>query len=102
MRGEPAPAVRAARAADRDAVRELVALSYREFAPLLAPEHFRRMSANLARVVATVPDRRLAVAELDGQLVGTVTYLAPDHPDYDHVPQDWAVIRALAVAVPHH
>lgn len=90
--------IRAAVPADRPGVQDLVRKSYREFAPLLAPEHYRRMSSNLARLVDTVTDAQLTVAELAGRMVGTVTYLAPDHPGYDHVPQDWAVIRALAVA----
>jgi ribosomal protein S18 acetylase RimI-like enzyme len=98
VRGEPEVVLRGAGPADRAAVHALVRDAYREFEPFLAPAHWQRMSANLAAVVDTAGAGRLLVAELAGRPAGTVTYLAPDHPDYDHVPQDWAVIRALAVA----
>lgn len=96
----PVVAVRTAHERDRGAVRALVRAGYAEFAPAVGPVHHATMATNLDRVVRTAGPDRLIVAERDGQVVGTVTYLAPGHPDYDHVPADWAVIRALAVHPP--
>lgn len=93
----PTVAVRPARAADRGQVHDLVRASYREFADVLAPEHYATLRTNLDRLVATVDERALIVAEAGRRVVGSVAYLAPGHPDYTHVPQDWAVIRCLAV-----
>lgn len=90
--------VREAVPADRAGVRALVRDAYQEFEPRIAPAHWRRMSTNLAAVVDAATPARLLVAEVAGRPAGTVTYLAPDHPAYTHVPQEWAVIRALAVA----
>lgn len=91
--------VRAAGPADRSAVRALVRAGYAEFRAAVGPVHHATMATNLDRVVLTASPHRLLVAGLGptGPVAGTVTYLAPDHPDYDHVAQDWAVIRALAV-----
>lgn len=96
--GRSGAVIRPGRPAERSGVQAVVRDAYREFEPLLAPEHWQRMTSNLAVVVDRAAEHQLLVAELDGKLAGTVTYLRPDHPDYEHVPQDWAVIRALAVA----
>lgn len=92
-----AASVRAADERDRGAVRALIRAGYAEFAGAVGPVHHATMATNLDRVVRSAGPERLMVAERDDEIVGTVTYLAPGHPDYDHVPQTWAVIRALAV-----
>lgn len=72
--------MRPVRAVERAAVRDLVREAYREFEAALAPEYAARMVSNLAAVVERAAEHELLVAELSGALVGTVTYLAPEHP----------------------
>lgn len=83
--------------AERPAVRSVVRRGYAEFEPFLDPDRWVRMSGNLAAVVATGAEGLLLGSWSGGQLVGTVTYLPPGPRSYAHVPQDWAVIRVLAV-----
>jgi GNAT superfamily N-acetyltransferase len=91
------PLVREARPDERDDVLRVVEASYAEFEPHLEPEEWSTMSKNLAGIVAPNAAGRLLVAELDGQLVGTATYLPPGPREYKRVPQEWAVIRGVGV-----
>ncbi|MGE0299046.1 GNAT family N-acetyltransferase [Pseudonocardia sp.] len=78
-------------------MRDVVRAAYREFAGALEPRHRTTLHANLDALVATVDVGSLVVAEAAGAVVGCGIYLAPRHPQYLHVPQDWAVLRGLAV-----
>lgn len=99
--------VRGMRPDERARVQALVVAAYAEFESALAPKDYLRMGANLARVVAEAPATDLLIATVPGggtdgaeTLAGTVTYLPPGPREYDRVPRDWAVVRALAVAPP--
>lgn len=82
---------------ERPAVLRLITAAYAEFAEPWGAVSLATALGNLARVVEGAGPEQLLVAEADGELAGTVTYYAPVHPDYDRVPDDWAVIRALGV-----
>ncbi|MGH3778097.1 MAG: GNAT family N-acetyltransferase [Pseudonocardiaceae bacterium] len=89
--------VRSAVAADLPAVHRIVSAAYAEFEPWLTPANWARMTSNIAKVVEPGAPGLLRVAQLEDQLVGTVTYLPPGPKDYQRVPPEWAVIRVLAV-----
>lgn len=89
--------IRVAPPAEIPAVSRLVEAAYAEFEPYLTPANWARMTGNIARVVDAGGPGELLVAHLGGRLAGTVTYLPPGPKDYHRVPQDWAVIRVLAV-----
>jgi ribosomal protein S18 acetylase RimI-like enzyme len=82
---------------DRAEVHRLIQMAYAEFEPRVAPQHWRTMMTNLARVVDGAGPEELLVAAAAGRPVGTVTFYPPGPREYDRVPLDWAVIRALAV-----
>lgn len=90
-------AVRPVAVGEHAAVLAVVRGGYAEFQPFFPPTPWARMSAALAAVVAEGASGVLLVAAVDGQLVGTVTYLPAGPRAYDRVPEDWAVIRVLAV-----
>jgi len=89
--------VRQALTGERAEVGRLVTAAYAEFEPFLTPPNWTTMTGNIAKVVAPDAPGELVVALLGGQLAGTVTYLPPGPKDYHRVPQDWAVVRVLAV-----
>jgi ribosomal protein S18 acetylase RimI-like enzyme len=89
--------VRPAVADDLPAVRRIVTAAYAEFEPWLAPANWAVMTNNIAKVIESGAPGLLRVAQLGGQLAGTVTYLPPGPKDYRHVPPEWAVIRVLGV-----
>ena len=91
------PVVWPASAGERAAVLAVVRRGYAEFEPFFAPVAWARMGAAVAAVVADGAVGELLVAQVDDQIVGTVTYLPPGPRNYDRVPADWAVIRVLAV-----
>jgi ribosomal protein S18 acetylase RimI-like enzyme len=89
--------LRRARQDDRQAIMRLMVAAYEEFEPSLTPANWAQMMTNLERVVMTAGEDSLLVAETDGRLAGTVTYYPPGPKDYNRVPPEWSVIRALAV-----
>jgi ribosomal protein S18 acetylase RimI-like enzyme len=89
--------VRPAVAEDLPEVRRIVTAAYAEFEPWLTPANWAVMTSNIAKVIESGPPGLLRVAQLDGQLAGTVTYLPPGPKDYQRVPPEWAVIRVLGV-----
>ncbi len=88
--------LRAVREDERAGVVRLILDSYAEFEPFLTPANWAQMRANLAAVPSS-GEGDLLIAEVGGEVVGTVTYLAPGPRSYDRVPFDWALIRVLAV-----
>lgn len=89
--------VRDALPTELPAVRRLVTEAYAEFEPRLTAPNWATMTGNIAKVVDAGAAGDLLVALLDGRVAGTVTYLAPGPKDYRRVPQEWAVVRVLAV-----
>jgi ribosomal protein S18 acetylase RimI-like enzyme len=89
--------VRPARTDERADVATLILDAYTEFEPFLTEANWRQMMRNLALVVERAPDGDLLVAQVGQRLAGTITYLAPGPRDYDRVPLEWAVMRALGV-----
>lgn len=91
------PTVRLADQDDRPAILRLMVDAYQEFEPSLSPANWALMMANLERVIRSAGQDNLLVAESGGRVAGTVTYYPPGPKDYDRVPVEYAVIRALAV-----
>lgn len=89
--------LRAAKGDERDGVIRLMFSAYDEFKPFLTPENWQTMMFNLTRVIQDAREGELLVAEVFGELAGTVTYYSPGPKDYTRVPAEWAVIRALGV-----
>ena len=89
--------IRLANPQDRPAILRLIVDAYEEFEPSLTPANWALMMTNLERVITSAGECNLLVAESDGRLAGTVTYYSPGPKDYNRVPMEWAVIRALAV-----
>ena len=89
--------VRPAAAQDLPVVRRIVTAAYAEFEPWLTPANWELMTSNIAEVIKPGAPGMLRVAEINGQLAGTVTYLPPGPKDYRRVPAEWAVIRVLGV-----
>jgi ribosomal protein S18 acetylase RimI-like enzyme len=103
MTAEHAPAavgvtVRGADESERDAIQHVIDSSYAEFEAKWGSEPWSIAMTNLARVIAHASPQQLIVAAADSGLVGTVTYYSPGPKDYNRVPEEWAVIRALGVA----
>src|SRR2546423_15701094 len=93
----PTIGVRGAEVSERDSVQRVIDNSYAEFRELWGVEPWSTAMANLAQVIAEARPDELIVAEVDGQLIGTVTYYRPGPKDYKRVPEEWAVVRALGV-----
>lgn len=93
----PAVIFRAASRAERDVVIRLQFDAYEEFKPFLTPDNWAQMMTNISRVVQDAREGDLLVAEINGEIRGTVTYYPPGPKDYTRVPPEWAVIRVLAV-----
>lgn len=91
------PVIRPATHQDRPAILQLMVEAYQEFEPSLTPDNWALMITNLERVIRSAGERNLLVADSGGRLAGTVTYYPPGPKDYNRVPLEWAVIRALAV-----
>lgn len=75
----------------------VVRAAYEQFAGSLESHHRSTLWTNLDGLVATADVGSVIVAESERAVVGCGIYLAPRHPAYTHVPQEWAVLRGLAV-----
>jgi GNAT superfamily N-acetyltransferase len=82
---------------ERPAILTVIRQAYAEFEPSLTAPEWERMSGNLAGIVAPGAPGVLIAAYAEGLAVGTATYLPPGPRDYSRVPQEWAVIRGMAV-----
>jgi len=83
---------------DHDAVDELIAAAYGEFASVLSAENWERLRLGLRGAATALPGATKLVAEIDGRLVGFVIYRPAGVADKSPVPADWAAIRLLSVA----
>lgn len=90
--------VRPADPAELNAVLEVLRAANAEFADVLPAAVFAAYLANVLDIHSRLAVSELLVAELDGQIAGTITV----YPDASHEgwewPAHWAGLRALAVA----
>ena len=94
-RGEVQPVLRDFCDADAAAVRQLALAGFEEFRD--AYSDWPAMSASISQMPALAKAGELIVAELDGKLVGAVTYVAPSRPKADFFDATWPIIRMLVV-----
>ena len=94
-RGEEQPVLRDFCDADAAAVRQLALAGFEEFRD--AYSDWPAMSASITQMPALAKAGELIVAELDGKLVGAVTYVAPGRPKAVFFEATWPIVRMLAV-----
>jgi GNAT superfamily N-acetyltransferase len=90
--------LREARPDDFDNVSRLMRDAYQQYENFLPPEAWKFYVEDMMDVRRRLDESQLIVAELDGQLAGTVTlYLDAGHLSQGGWPGGWAGIRLLAV-----
>jgi GNAT superfamily N-acetyltransferase len=90
--------LREARSNDLDNVSLLIRDAYQQYENLLPLEAWKFYLEDMMDVRKRLSESQLIVAELDGQLAGTVTlYLDAEHSSQEAWPNGWAGIRLLAV-----
>lgn len=99
---DAAPAlIRNATPADEPAIRRVIAAAYGEFDAVLSPDLHAAYLADLLDLDSRLADAVLLVADVDGEVVGTVSF----YPDATAAgfgwPSRWAAFRALAVDPSH-
>lgn len=94
----PSLIVREIEPRDHDAVDELIAAAYGEFASVLTADNWERMRLGLRGAATALPGAAKLVAEIDGRLAGFVIYRSAGVADKSPVPAAWAAIRLLSVA----
>jgi GNAT superfamily N-acetyltransferase len=92
--------IREARPADYDAVVSALGASHAQFADVLPATIYRAYLANILNVRGRLTDSDLLVADVDGEIVGTITYYPDASKEGWDWPAAWAGIRAAGV-VPH-
>ena len=100
----PRPTSRIGTERDLEAARAVLAAAYGEYEPAFSPETWKRYLADILDLEGRAAESELIVAELDGRLVGCVSYFPPgakaSYPSdafSEHWPPDWAAFRLLAV-----
>jgi GNAT superfamily N-acetyltransferase len=90
--------LREARPDELDNVSLLIRDAYQQYENLLPLEAWKYYAEDMMDVRRRLNESQLIVAELDGQLAGTVTlYLDAEHSSQGGWPAGWASIRLLAV-----
>lgn len=95
--------MRTARPDEYDAAGEVTVDAYREYAEAIGPEHWREYRADLANVARRAERGEILVAEIDGALVGAVSFYPPTFDAGLAAARDWwwpadfAYLRALGV-----
>lgn len=90
--------LREARSDDFDNVSLLIRDAYQQYENFIPPEAWKFYVEDMINVRSRLNESKLIVAELDGQLAGTVTlYLDAEHLSQGGWPSGWAIIRLLAV-----
>lgn len=81
---------------DRHAVDGVVLAAWQELSTLMPgwPELVTQLGALTRRAA----ESEVIVAELDGQIVGAVGYVAPNQPKPDIFEPNWPIVRLLSVA----
>lgn len=91
--------IRTARPEDLSAVSAVNRAAYAEYGAYLDPERIARYLDNAGDVWSRLDSAELLVAELDGEIVGSLTYYAPGpRSEAQGWPPTWAGLRLLAVA----
>ncbi len=91
--------VRLAQPEDFDAVSAVNRAAYAEYAAFMEPERIARYLDNAGDVRSRQEVSDLLVAELDGKIVGSLTYYPPGpRSEAQRWPAEWAGLRLLAVA----
>jgi ribosomal protein S18 acetylase RimI-like enzyme len=87
--------LRGYRESDAAAVSLLALAGFEEFRT--AYSDWAAMSASIAQMPSLASVGELIVAELDGDLVGAVTYVSPDRPKAPFFEPHWPIVRMLVV-----
>jgi predicted N-acetyltransferase YhbS len=92
--------VRDARADDRDAVRDLTLRAYEDYADIMSATSYATLQQALDDALASESPSHRLVAELEGQLLGSVMLYPPAVAAYGALatPAPWPELRLLAVA----
>lgn len=97
-------AIRAVTDADIEAARDVLRSSYVEYETAFPAENWAPYLADILDLEGRAPESELLVAELDGRLVGCVSYFPPgskaSYPSdsfSEPWPSDWAAFRLLGV-----
>lgn len=100
----PEVTIRLARDDDIEAAREVLRSAYLEYESAFPPENWERYLADILDLEGRAAESELLVAELDGELVGCVSYFPPgskaSYPSdafSERWPDDWGAFRLLAV-----
>ncbi len=90
--------LRLARPDDLEAVSAVNRAAYAEYGAHMEPERIARYLNNAGDVWSRLDTSDLLVAELDGKIVGSLTYFSPGpRSQAQGWPADWAGLRLLAV-----
>lgn len=90
--------IRDALSVELDEISLLIRDAYVEYQSSFPPERWKLYLADIMDVHSRLAVSELIVAELDRQLVGTITlYLAASSYLHQQCPQGWAAVRLLAV-----
>lgn len=92
--------LREAHPADYDAAASALHAAHSQFSDVLPAPIYRAYMANILDVRSRLADSHLLVADLGGQIVGTMTYYPDASKEGWDWPSSWAGIRAAGV-VPH-
>ena len=92
--------LREAKPADYDAAAAVLHAAHSQFADVLPAPIYRAYMANILDVRSRLVDSHLLVADLGGEIVGTITYYPDASREGWDWPSAWAGIRAAGV-VPH-
>ena len=100
----PAVTSRDATPEDVETARSILATAYSEYESAFPPANWARYLTDILDLEGRASESQLLVAELEGQLVGCVSYFPPgakaSYPSdafSEHWPSDWAAFRLLAV-----
>jgi GNAT superfamily N-acetyltransferase len=96
----PDKTVREAAPSEYGEVGNLTVEAYREYVSETTADFWHQYEAILRDTAARAQESTILVAEIEGQLAGSVALSSPGTPGR-HWPDDWAGIRVLAVSPDH-
>ncbi len=99
--GQEAVRIRQARPQELERAEALAIRAFARLQGLLPPENRAALEAGIRFATAMDTKGRLLVAELAGEIVGSVRYTEPGHGDHPIFPDRFAYLRALAVSPSH-
>ena len=96
--------IRPAEDADFEAARAVLGAAYAQYESALPPANWAPYLVDILDLEGRADESELVVAELDGELVGCVSYFPPgakaSYPSdsfSEHWPPEWSAVRLLAV-----